>query len=83
MRLNESAISTIPSTISSTELCWILFVPHMMTAFWRLRDDGKFLHCHKTVKSLSPLMVSKVGVSHVPGHNGKVLLDMNFIVSPY
>ena len=42
MRLNESAISTIPSTISSTELCWMLFVPHMMTTFWRLGHDGKF-----------------------------------------
>ena len=57
MRLNESAISTIPSTVSSTELCWMLFVPHMMTAFWRLGHDDEiraFLHRHKTFSTLSP-----------------------------
>ena len=54
MGLNESAISAIPSTISSTELCWMLFVPHMMIAFWRLGHDGKFLHCHKIFFTLSP-----------------------------
>ena len=54
MRLNETAISTIPSTISSTELCWMLFVPHMMIAFWRLGHDGKFLHRHKIFSTLSP-----------------------------
>ena len=53
MCLNESAISTIPSTISSTELCWMLFVPHTMAAFWRLGDDGKFLHCYKIFSTLS------------------------------
>ena len=54
MRLNESAISTISSTISSTELCWMLFVPHMVTAFWRLGHDRKFLHRHKIFSTLSP-----------------------------
>ena len=48
MRLNESAISTIPSTISSRELCSRLFVPHMMTAFSRLGHVGKFLHHHRS-----------------------------------
>ena len=51
MRLNES---TIPSTISSTELCWMLFLPHLMTTFWRLGHDCKFLHCHKIFSTLSP-----------------------------
>ena len=54
MRVNESAISTIPSTISYTELYWMLFVPHMMTAFWRLGHDGKFLDRHKIFSTLSP-----------------------------
>ena len=54
MRINESAISTITTTIFSAELCWILFVPHMMTAFWRLGDDGKFLYHHKIISTLSP-----------------------------
>ena len=54
MHLNESAIFTITSTTSSTELSWMLFVPHMMTAFWRLGHDGNFLHHHKTFSTLSP-----------------------------
>ena len=54
MCLNESAISTIPSTISSTELCWMLFVPPKMAAFWRLGDDGKLLHHHKIFSTLLP-----------------------------
>ena len=53
MHLNESAISTISSTMSSTELCW-MFVQHMMIAFWRFGDDGKFLHRCKIFSTLSP-----------------------------
>ena len=50
---NDNAISKIPSTISSDESGWILFVPNKITKYWK-RDGGKLLLCHRTFYTLSP-----------------------------
>ena len=63
LHLNESEISTISSTISSTELCWMLFVQHMMTAFWRWWGNSKLWHHHKILCTLSPPIPQFLGLN--------------------
>lgn len=41
---NENTTFTILTATSSTKLYYMLFMLHMMTAFWRYEDDSKLSH---------------------------------------